>query len=70
MDKELIRRTINSYKSKDKEEQKKVINELRSNVNYYYNNPMVSKTYLENNKDNAENGKIFLRWVGIFGKQN
>jgi len=66
MDKDLIIRTYNSLKAMNLKDRAKAISELKKNVDGYYNNSGLSKMYLENNKQNAYNGLIFLRWVSIY----
>lgn len=66
MDKDLIIRTYNSLKAMNLKDRAKAISELKRNIDGYYNNPDVSKMYLENNKQNAYNGLVFLRWVSIY----
>lgn len=66
MDKDLIRRTYESLKSMNLKDRAKAVRELKNNIDYYFNNPDVSKMYLENNKQNAYNGLIFLRWGSIY----
>lgn len=68
LNKELIRRTHKEFLNSAKKDRTEKIKQLKSNINYYYNNPMISNTYKENNKESAYNGKIYLRWLNIYCK--
>ena len=64
-DKDLLRRTHQTFLNSAKKERTEKINQHQSNIDYYYNNTTIPNEY---HKKLAYNGKVYLRWLNIYCK--